>query len=64
MGRNGRTSLRRVRDELRRAHPSIGNPDAAILLSRLTVGDRPIERPGALVPEGSTIAFVLEGPAA
>jgi hypothetical protein len=63
MGRNGRPPLRRVRDELRRVRPSVGNPDAAILLSRLAAGDRLLERPGMLVPEGATIAFVLEGPA-
>jgi hypothetical protein len=63
MGRNGRPSLRRVRDELRCARPSVGNPDAAVLLSRLVADDRRIDRPGALVREGTRIAFVLEGPA-
>lgn len=63
MGRNGRLPLRRVRDELRRVRPSVGNPDAAILLSRLAAGGRLIDRPGALVPEGAAIAYVLEGPA-
>lgn len=62
MARNDRLPLRRVRDELRRARPSVGNPDAAILLSRLAAGDRLLERPGALVPEGAPIAFVLEVP--
>jgi hypothetical protein len=62
MGSNGRLPLRRVRDELRRARPSVGNPDAASLLSRLAAGGRPVERPPALVPEGTEIAFVLEGP--
>jgi hypothetical protein len=62
MARNGRLPLRRVRDELRRARPSVGNPDAAILLSRVAAGDRVLERPTALVPEGAAIAFVLEVP--
>lgn len=61
MGRNGRLPLRRVRDELRRARPSVGNPDA-ILLSRVAAGDRLLEHHGALVPEGAAIAFVLEVP--
>jgi hypothetical protein len=63
MARRGRLPLRRVRDELRRARPSVGNPDAAILLSRLAAGDRPLERPTALVPEGAEIVFVLDVPA-
>lgn len=63
MGRNGRPPLRRVRDELRRGRPSVGNPDAAVLLGRLVVDDRRIDRPGALVREGARIAFVLERPA-
>jgi hypothetical protein len=55
--------MRCVRDELRRTRPSVGNPDAAVLLSRLVADDRRVDRPGALVREGSRIAFVLEGPA-
>jgi hypothetical protein len=62
MARNGRLPLRRVRDELRRARPSVGNPDAAILLSRIAAGDHVLDRPTALVPEGAPIAFVLEVP--
>lgn len=34
------TRIRRVRDELRRGHPSIGNPDAVLLLSSFTVDGR------------------------
>jgi hypothetical protein len=52
------TRLRRVRDELRRGHPSVGNPDAALLLSSMLVDGR-AAWPQSLMRLGAPYAYRL-----
>lgn len=56
MGRKGRRRLRRLVDELARAHPHIEDPESAILAGGITVGGRVATNPASLVPAGSAIA--------
>lgn len=52
------TRMRRVRDELRRGHPSVGNPDAVLLLSSFTV-DGQVVLPHSLMKAGAPYAYAL-----
>jgi hypothetical protein len=62
MGRHGHNKLRRLRDEMRCRRPSVGNPDAAILLSRVVVDGAPVSDARALAREGATIAYRINVP--
>jgi 23S rRNA (cytidine1920-2'-O)/16S rRNA (cytidine1409-2'-O)-methyltransferase len=53
LGRKGRPRLRRLREELVRAHPKIDNPEQVILRGLVLVGGRVITNPSSLVREGS-----------
>jgi 23S rRNA (cytidine1920-2'-O)/16S rRNA (cytidine1409-2'-O)-methyltransferase len=62
MGRRGRVRLRKLRDELVRAHPSIKDPDAAIARGAVVVDGRVVSNPGSLVREGAAIALRIDKP--
>jgi 23S rRNA (cytidine1920-2'-O)/16S rRNA (cytidine1409-2'-O)-methyltransferase len=62
VGRKPRTRLRRLRDELLRAHPSIGDPDTAIARGAVVVDGRIADNPESLIREGVAIALRLERP--
>lgn len=62
MARKGRTRLRRLREELVRAHPSIADPDAAIARGAVVVDGRAVSNPASLVREGAQIALRVEQP--
>jgi 23S rRNA (cytidine1920-2'-O)/16S rRNA (cytidine1409-2'-O)-methyltransferase len=62
VGRKTRTRLRRLRDELLRAHPSIGDPDTAIARGAVVVDGRIADNPESLIREGVAIALRLERP--
>jgi predicted rRNA methylase YqxC with S4 and FtsJ domains len=54
--------LRRLRDELVRAHPSVSDPDAAIARGAVLVDGRIVLSPGSLVREGVSIRFRVDTP--
>jgi 23S rRNA (cytidine1920-2'-O)/16S rRNA (cytidine1409-2'-O)-methyltransferase len=60
VGRKGRARLRKLRDELVRAHPSISDPDEAIARGRVLVGGRVMSNPESLVRQGVPIALRQE----
>ena len=60
MGQHARHKLRRLRDEMRRGRPSVGNPDAAILLSWIEVDGAAVGDPRALMREGAAISYRLD----
>ena len=62
MGRKGRVRLRKLRDELVRAHPSITDPDAAIGRGAVVVDGRVVSNPASLVREGAAIALRIDKP--
>jgi 23S rRNA (cytidine1920-2'-O)/16S rRNA (cytidine1409-2'-O)-methyltransferase len=62
MGRRRRVRLRKLRDELIRAHPSVKNPDALIARGAVVVDGRVVSNPGSLVREGAAIALRMEEP--
>jgi 23S rRNA (cytidine1920-2'-O)/16S rRNA (cytidine1409-2'-O)-methyltransferase len=62
VGRKGRVRLRRLRDELVRAHPSISDPEAAIARGAVVVDGRVVSNPDALVREGAAIRLPSDEP--
>lgn len=62
MGRKGRVRLRKLRDELVRAHPSISDPEAAIARGAVVVDGRVVSNPDSLVREGAAITLRPDGP--
>lgn len=62
MGRKGRVRLRRLRDELVRAHPSIEDADAVIAGGGVVVDGRVVSSPASLVREGAAIMLRTEEP--
>jgi 23S rRNA (cytidine1920-2'-O)/16S rRNA (cytidine1409-2'-O)-methyltransferase len=62
VARKGRARLRRLRDELVRAHPSVGDPDAAIASGAVLVGGRIVSNPDSLVREGVPIRLRVGEP--
>ena len=62
MGRKGRVRLRKLRDELVRAHSSITDPDAAIGRGAVVVDGRVVSNPASLVREGAAIALRIDKP--
>jgi hypothetical protein len=54
--------LRKLRDELVRAHPSISDPDAAIARGAVIVDGRIISNPAWLVREGAAITLRIDAP--
>ena len=57
MARKGRVALRRLRDELVRAHPSITDPDKAITRGAVVVDGRVVTNAASLVPIGVAITL-------
>jgi hypothetical protein len=55
-------SLRKLRDELVRTHPSITDPDAAIARGEVVVDGRVVTNPASLVPVGAAIALRKDQP--
>jgi len=62
VGRKGRVRLRKLRDELMRAHPSISDPDAVIAGGAVEVDGRIVSNPASLVREGAAIALRIDEP--
>jgi 23S rRNA (cytidine1920-2'-O)/16S rRNA (cytidine1409-2'-O)-methyltransferase len=62
VGRKGRVRLRKLRDELVRAHPSISDPEAAIARGAVVVDGRVVSNPDSLVREGAAITLRPDGP--
>jgi 23S rRNA (cytidine1920-2'-O)/16S rRNA (cytidine1409-2'-O)-methyltransferase len=62
VGRNGRARLRKVRDELLRAYPSMRDVDASILRGEVIVDGRIIFNPASLVRENAAITLRLPKP--
>jgi len=60
VGRKGRVRLRKLRDELARAHPSISDPDAAIAGGAVVVDGRIVSNPASLVREGAAITLRID----
>jgi 23S rRNA (cytidine1920-2'-O)/16S rRNA (cytidine1409-2'-O)-methyltransferase len=54
--------LRKLRDELVRAHPSITDPDAAIARGAVVVDGRVVSNPASLVREGAAIKLRIDQP--
>jgi 23S rRNA (cytidine1920-2'-O)/16S rRNA (cytidine1409-2'-O)-methyltransferase len=54
--------LRRLRDELVRAHPSVVDPDVAIARGAVVVDGRIVLNPASLVREGVSIRFRVDAP--
>src|SRR4051812_10048580 len=57
MARRGRVRLRKLADELVRAHPSIEHPQAAITAGVVAVDGVVISNPASLVRAGATITL-------
>jgi 23S rRNA (cytidine1920-2'-O)/16S rRNA (cytidine1409-2'-O)-methyltransferase len=57
MARKGRVRLRELRDQVARAHPSIADPDLAIVRGGIKVDGFVVLNPATLVREGATIAL-------
>jgi 23S rRNA (cytidine1920-2'-O)/16S rRNA (cytidine1409-2'-O)-methyltransferase len=62
VGRKGRVRLRKLRDELVRAHPSICDPEAAIASGVIVVDGHVVTNPDSLVREGAAITLRTEEP--
>ena len=62
MGRKVRVRLRALREELVRAHPSVGDPDAAIARRAVVVDGRVVDNPASLVREGAAISLRIDEP--
>jgi 23S rRNA (cytidine1920-2'-O)/16S rRNA (cytidine1409-2'-O)-methyltransferase len=62
VGRKGRVRLRKLRDELKRAHPAISDPDAAIARGMVVVDGRVSSNPASLVREGAAITLRSDQP--
>jgi 23S rRNA (cytidine1920-2'-O)/16S rRNA (cytidine1409-2'-O)-methyltransferase len=62
VARKGRVSLRRLRDELVRTHPSITDPDAAIARGAVVVDGRVVTNAASLVRAGAAITLRRDQP--
>jgi 23S rRNA (cytidine1920-2'-O)/16S rRNA (cytidine1409-2'-O)-methyltransferase len=62
VGRKGRVRLRKLRDELLRAHPSISAPHAAIARGAILVDGRVVTNPDSLIREGAAITLRMDEP--
>jgi 23S rRNA (cytidine1920-2'-O)/16S rRNA (cytidine1409-2'-O)-methyltransferase len=62
VGRKGRVRLRKLRDELVRAHPSIEDPDDAIARGAVVVDGRVVSNPVSLVRAGAVITLRIDEP--
>jgi len=62
MARKSRVRLRKLRDEVARAHPSIPDPDVAIVRGRITVDGFVVVNPATLVRESAAIAMLIDEP--
>lgn len=62
MGRKNRARLRKLSDELTRAHPSITNPNELIARGGVVVDGQPVINPASLVPKGAAITLKVDVP--
>jgi 23S rRNA (cytidine1920-2'-O)/16S rRNA (cytidine1409-2'-O)-methyltransferase len=62
VGRKSRVRLRKLRDELVRAHPSISDPEAAIARGAVVVDGRVVSNPNSLVRQGAAITLRTDEP--
>jgi 23S rRNA (cytidine1920-2'-O)/16S rRNA (cytidine1409-2'-O)-methyltransferase len=62
VGRNGRARLRKLRDQLLRAHPWICDADAAIVRGEVLVDGRIIFNPASLVRQDAAITLRMPKP--
>lgn len=62
MARKGRVRLRRLREELLRAHPSITDVDDAIASGGVSVDGRVVVNPESRIRQGASILLLAERP--
>lgn len=62
MGRKNRARLRKLSDELIRAHPSITDPTGLIARGEVVVDGRLVTNPASLVHKGAAISLKVDAP--
>jgi 23S rRNA (cytidine1920-2'-O)/16S rRNA (cytidine1409-2'-O)-methyltransferase len=62
VGRKRSVRLRKLRDELVRAHPSVEDPDATIARGAVVVDGRVVSNPYSLIREGAAITLRIDQP--